>query len=59
MGSSAVSLPWYSFSKVPWRSIMPEPNDRKARQDELIAANVCVGMAVLILAAMATVTFLI
>ena len=36
---------------------MPQLNDQKARRDELIATNVCVGMAVLILATMVVFTF--
>ena len=36
---------------------MPQSNDQKARRDELIATNVCVVMAVLILGAMVVFTF--
>jgi hypothetical protein len=33
-------------------------SDRNARRDELIAANVCIGMAVLMVGAMMFLTFL-
>jgi hypothetical protein len=36
---------------------MPQSSDRKARQDELIAVSVCIGMAVLMLTAMVVFTF--
>jgi hypothetical protein len=36
---------------------MPQSNDQKARRDELIATNVCVVLAVLILGVMVIFTF--
>jgi hypothetical protein len=36
---------------------MSQSSDQKARREELIAANVCVAMAVLILAVMVVFTF--